>query len=379
MAVEVKGSSRFSLKEVKDLVAGGQRQVCEDGFPFLTFLWLNLLVFGLSFPAQASNQSALDTAGPQANRIENLWWYMFWMSTAVFLLVMVALFFAIRNGRDQRKATPNPDEANSPVLSPDPKSEKQKTRAVSLAVALTVVILFSMLLFEFVTSRSLHSLASPEPLVIQVTGHQWWWDVRYDDPIPTKIVNTANEIHIPVGQPILLKTTSTDVIHSFWVPNLHGKKDLIPGQQTITWFQADKPGVYRGQCAEFCGYQHAKMALLVIAESPEEFQTWLEHQRAASVPPASAEQQRGQQVFLSAPCMMCHTIRGTTAGSRFGPDLTHLADRQTIAAATLTNTEEHLRQWITNSQEIKPGNRMPPVPLKGEDLQALLSFLASLN
>jgi cytochrome c oxidase subunit II len=338
----------------------------------------SLLSAFLLFSSCAGRQSALDPAGPQADRIGQLWWFMFWACTAVFIVVMMALAYAIVRGRRARQSTTDSPIERS-IITPDPQGERRMTRVISAAVALTVLILFAMLIFEFATSRSLKSLASPEPLVIQLTGHQWWWDVKYDDPLPANIVTTANEIHIPVGQPILLKGTSTDVIHSFWVPNLHGKRDLIPGQQSIIWFQADKPGVYRGQCAEFCGYQHAKMALLVIAESVEDFNAWLAHQRQAAVSPTDVERQRGQQIFLSSPCVMCHTIRGTIASSRFGPDLTHLADRETIAAGTLTNTEKHLANWVTNSQEIKPGNRMPNVPLKGEDLQTLLSYLTSLH
>jgi cytochrome c oxidase subunit II len=333
----------------------------------------------LFFNGCAGRQSALDPAGPQAERIGHLWWFMFWTCTGVFIVVMGVLYLAIRRGRKHHKMAENSEQAAQPLLLLDADSQKPMLIVIGSAVALTVVILFAMLIFDFATGRGLKSLASPEPVVIQLTGHQWWWDVRYDDPIPANIVTTANEIHIPVGQPILLKSTSTDVIHSFWVPNLHGKKDMIPGQQTLTWFQADKAGVYRGQCAEFCGYQHAKMALLVIVESLEDFNAWLAHQRQAAISPTNAEQQRGQQVFLSSPCVMCHTIRGTLASSRFGPDLTHLADRQMIAAATLPNTQEHLAEWISNSQESKPGNRMPPVALAADDLQSLLTYLQSLK
>jgi cytochrome c oxidase subunit 2 len=163
------------------------------------------------------------------------------------------------------------------------------------------------------------------------------------------------------------------------VPNLAGKKDLIPGKINTIWFQADKPGVYRGQCAEYCGLQHAKMALWVVAEPQEQFNAWRQNQTQTSVPPASDSQKRGQQVFLSAPCVMCHAINGTPAGSNIGPNLTHIASRNMIAAATLTNTRDHLAQWIRDSQSVKPGNKMPQNNFSEQDLQSLLDYLQSLK
>jgi len=219
----------------------------------------------------------------------------------------------------------------------------------------------------------------PDPVGITVTGHQWWWEVRYDDPTPKNIVLTANEIHVPVGRPISLTLTSADVIHSFWVPSLNGKRDLIPGQNATTWFVADKPGVYRGQCAEFCGLQHAKMDIFVVADPPEAFAAWLEAQRAPAAEPTDPLVARGREVFLSGPCAMCHAVAGTRAGGRFGPDLTHVASRSWIAGASLENTRGHLAGWIADSQEIKPGNKMPPVPLAPEDADALLAYLESLK
>jgi cytochrome c oxidase subunit 2 len=193
------------------------------------------------------------------------------------------------------------------------------------------------------------------------------------------MVTTANEIHIPVGRVVHFKLRSNDVIHSFWVPNLHGKTDLIPGHIADTWIRADRAGTYRGQCAEFCGYQHAHMALTVVAETEGQFRNWYAAQLQSAIQPATQQQARGRQVFLSSTCIMCHRIQGTDAGGAVGPDLTHIASRQTIAAATLENTREHLRQWILDSQAIKPGNRMPPNPLNAEDLEALLDYLQTLK
>ena len=205
-----------------------------------------------------------------------------------------------------------------------------------------------------------------------MTGHQWWWEVNYENPVASRSFTTANEIHIPVGQPVVLKLTSQDVIHSFWVPNLHGKKDLIPGHASMTWLQADKPGTFRGQCAEFCGHQHAHMAFTVVAEPPEQFYAWYDGQTRPAVQPAGESQQRGRQVFLSSACVMCHTIQGTPAGATVGPNLTHVA-------GTLANNRGNLGGWVADSQEIKPGNHMPPNILRAEDLQSLLDYLESLK
>jgi cytochrome c oxidase subunit 2 len=224
-----------------------------------------------------------------------------------------------------------------------------------------------------------HSLESKNPITVQVIGHQWWWEVQYPNTDASMWITTANEIHVPVGKPIVLLTSSRDVIHSFWAPNLQGKRDLIPGYQTAIWFQADKEGVYRGQCAEFCGAQHAHMAFYIVAEPMDKFQQWLLGQRDPAPEPSSEVTKHGRDVFLSGTCIMCHTIRGTNAGSRVGPDLTHLASRSYIAAGTLPNNPGSLGGWISDPQSIKPGVRMPPNPLKSEDLQALVAYLQTLK
>jgi cytochrome c oxidase subunit 2 len=241
------------------------------------------------------------------------------------------------------------------------------------------VTLVGLTVTSVVAGRGLLSPSAPGAITINVIGHQWWWDFVYDDVSPNQVFSSPNELHIPVGVPVVLKAESRDVIHSFWVPNLHGKRDLIPGFATHTWIQADKPGVYRGQCAEFCGHQHAHMAFLVVVEPMDQFLTWIDHQRQGAPPPADDVKQRGHDVFMQGPCVMCHTIRGTAAGSRVGPDLTHVASRQTIAAGTLPMTRGHLAGWISNSQSVKPGNRMPPTLLSGDDLQALLAYLETLR
>jgi cytochrome c oxidase subunit 2 len=215
--------------------------------------------------------------------------------------------------------------------------------------------------------------------LFRVTAQLWLVHLLYRYSVPPRAPTTANEIHVPVGRPVVLELRSTDVIHSFWPPNLSAKRDLIPGHENSLWLQADAPGEYRGQCAEFCGHQHAKMAFLVVAEPPDSFAGWLARQRDTAATPADSLTRRGQEVFLGSACPMCHAIGGTPAGSRVGPDLTHLGSRRTLAAGTLPNTRGNLAGWIVNPQAIKPGAKMPPNALSPDDLQALLAYLETLR
>jgi cytochrome c oxidase subunit 2 len=317
-------------------------------------------------------QSALNPAGPNAGSLAWLWWLMFYVSAAVYILVMIGLAIAIKNGRRERDL--------NPVLNPRPETERRMRNVILSALSITVAILFLFLLSSFRVGRSLTAdLKDKNGLSIEVTGRQWWWEVRYNDVDASNIFTTANEIHIPVGVPVLFTLHGGDVIHSFWVPNLAGKKDLIPGKISTQWLQADKPGVYRGQCAEYCGLQHARMAFWIVADTQEQFNAWRQNQTQTSVSPATDSQRRGQQVFLSSSCVMCHAINGTTAGANFGPNLTHVGSRNTIAAATLSNTREHLSRWIVDSQQFKPGNKMPQNNLGQADLDAVVDYLQSLK
>jgi cytochrome c oxidase subunit 2 len=243
----------------------------------------------------------------------------------------------------------------------------------------TAVLLFVLLGVSMVAGRRLQAEQGDAEVHVSVTGQQWWWAVEYQSATPSNIVRTANELRVPVGRRVLVTLRSTDVIHSFWVPALQGKKDLIPGHETSLRIQADREGVFRGQCAEFCGHQHAHMAFYVVAERPDRFARWLSAQRRPASDPGDALALRGRDVFLSGPCVMCHTVRGTPAGSRLGPDLTHVASRLSLAAGTLPNTTGHLAAWIANAQGIKPGSRMPAVSLAPDDLQALVAYLRTLR
>jgi cytochrome c oxidase subunit II len=348
----------------------------------LTHACLLLACAFASASAQQGPQSALDAAGTQARNIGSLWWFFFYVLSAVWVLVMAAAALAVYYGRRNRKESePRAVEGEPPlpVVEPDPASERRKTVWVGGALGVTAVILFVFLVSSFLTGRAVSSMSTGDSVYIEVTGHQWWWEVRYIDPVSSNTFTTANEIHIPTGRPVQIKLHSADVIHSFWVPNLAGKKDLIPGKDATLMLKADREGVYRGQCAEFCGHQHAHMAFLVVAESPEKFTAWQQQQRQPAAPPSDDLQQRGQAVFLSSPCVMCHTVTGTRAGSKVGPDLTHVGGRSTIAAATLQNTPGNVGGWVSDAQGVKPGCRMPPNNLSPDDLQAVIAYLQSLK
>jgi cytochrome c oxidase subunit 2 len=313
------------------------------------------------------SHSVLNPSSPQTRLIDRLWDAMYLVSAVVFVLVVLALLFSAFRRRD------------SEAVETDPGRERSLTTAVSIATALTVLILFGFLVYDVAVGRQLTRGLGKDALQVRVIGHQWWWELQYRDSVAHNWFTTANELHIPVGRPVALELLSTDVIHSFWPPTVSQKRDLIPGKDNSLWLQADTPGVYRGQCAEYCGQQHAKMAFLVIAQRPDSFASWLAAQRDTALTPTTELARRGQEVFLASSCVMCHAIGGTPAGSRVGPDLTHLASRRTIAAGTLPNTRGNLAGWIVDPQKIKPGTRMPPNQLKPADLQALLAYLETLK
>lgn len=332
----------------------------------------------LALPATALAQlgaphTTLDPAGPQAAHIDRLWLVLLWGCAITFLLVMGALALAVV------KHHPAPDTHDLPE-----PARGRVVRTLSIAVGVTVAVLAWFTAETLLAEHRLRRLQrpdDPEALTILVTGRQWWWQFTYQGAPgrPGDTLITANELHIPVGRPVHLRLVSADVIHSFWIPALHGKRDLIPGRENHLWLQADRPGVFEGQCAEFCGMQHAKMRLLVVAQPEEEFQAWFAAQREPAAEPRTDSERRGREVFLNTTCVMCHTVRGTSAGSRAGPDLTHLASRRTLGSAAMPNTRGHLAGWILDPQGIKPGNHMPPHAFPAEDLHPLLDYLESLK
>jgi cytochrome c oxidase subunit II len=314
----------------------------------------------------------LNPSAPQASHIEWLYWFMFWILFAVFVLMIAAFTGA---GAKTGVAASGP----LPIVEKDEEKDRRAGWAVGSAIGVTVVTLFIILVLSVVTGKRVEGLTSKNPITIQITGHQWWWEVTYPNPQADQTVTTANEIHVPVGTPIVVLTNSKDVIHSFWAPSITGKRDLLPGYSSAFWFQVDQSGIYHGQCAEFCGLQHAHMGFSIVAESVDQFHAWQQQQLKPAAEPPSREALRGREVFLTHACLMCHTVRGTDAGARLGPDLTHVASRKMIAAETLPSTAGSLAGWVVDPQRIKPGTQMSPNPLSPDDLQAVVAYLQSLQ
>jgi cytochrome c oxidase subunit 2 len=324
-----------------------------------------VLTLGLLASGCAGPHHVFDPAGGPARDIANLGWLLFVVCAVVYGMVLAALGWALARRRRDSDVTA--------------ATTGRLTRVIVTATAATALTIIGLTGASVATGHGLTSPMGPGAVTLDAIGHQWWWDFQYRDVSPDEFVSSPNELHMPVGHPMVIKAMSLDVIHSFWIPNLQGKRDLIPGQVTNGWIEADRPGVYRGLCAEFCGHQHAKMAFAVVVEPAPKFAAWIAHQRLSASEPATDQERRGQMVFLHSACATCHTIRGTSAGSRNGPDLTHMGSRMTIAAGTLPNTAEHLTRWLSDPQTIKPGTRMPQVPMSAGDLQAVVAYLRRLQ
>lgn len=303
-------------------------------------------------------QSVLSPAGADAEPIATLSWIMFAGGAVIFFSVVILAVLA-HNG-----------------------SETWRRRLSSDAfifyggIVFPTLTLVALLVYGLMLTGARVMATEADALRIEVVGEQWWWRVKYTG---TEAV-TANEIRIPVGRQVEIKLSSADVIHSFWTPNLAGKVDLIPGVVNVIRFTAKEPGIYRGQCAEYCGGPHALMAFHVIAVEQGEFETWSAHQRRPASSPADAMQQRGAALFMSKGCNACHAIRGTRANGVIGPDLTHVGGRISIAAATLPNDERSFGRWIRDNQHVKPNNRMPPFgTLTDGELSSLAAYLEGLQ
>jgi cytochrome c oxidase subunit II len=310
----------------------------------------------------------LRTYGPRADPATALTWGLIWLSVAVVVIVTVLVAVAIIVRRVRGGAS---------ALAGLPAETGPSGMAwITIGLALTVIALIGALAWTLQALAAIDSPATKPALTLDVTGHQWWWEVAYHGGDVSQDFATANEIHIPVGQPVVVRLHGADVIHSFWVPALTGKTETIPGRTNLTWLQADKAGVYRGQCAEYCGVQHAHMAVFVVAQPPAAFAAWRAGQSAAAAPTAATA--AGQSVFADH-CAVCHTVRGTDAGGIVGPDLTHLMSRQTLAAGALPNTTGALSGWILDPQSAKPGARMPATNLSGPELGQLVAYLETLR
>ncbi len=313
-------------------------------------------------PALLRVQSALDAGGPHAEAAAQLSWIMFIGAALIFALVIGLAVGALWLPASLRRWL------------------AARQLVVYGGIVFPIVVLTALLLYGLLLARNLVADPAGEPLSIRVVGEQFWWRVHYQAGDGRRDVQTANEIHIPTGRPVRFILSTADVIHSFWVPGLGGKLDMIPGQVNRIVLQADKPGLYRGQCAEFCGAAHALMAFHVVAHPPAEFEDWLKRELAGAVEPAIPFLATGKQLFLNAGCGACHAVRGTPADGKLGPDLTHVGSRQWIAAGTLPNNQGTLAGWIASSQHLKPNNKMPSFPVfTGPELRAIAAYLESLR
>lgn len=309
--------------------------------------------------ALAGAQSALDPVGPHAAAVAQLSWVMFVGAGLIFLLVMALLAYSLAAGEGRRRLA-------------------DRRVVIAGGIAFPLVVLSALLVYGLSLAREIVAVPTETALPVHVVGEQFWWRVRYDTGATP--IESANEIHVPVGRPVKFSLATADVIHSFWIPKLGGKLDMIPGQVNTLVLQADRAGIYRGQCTEYCGAAHALMAFEVIAHPAPEFETWLAAQRRGAREPVDPFLERGRELFLASGCGACHAVRGTPARGRLGPDLTHVGSRRTIGAGMFPNHKGTLAGWIASSQHLKPNNRMPNFDgFTGEELRAVASYLESLE
>ncbi|MER3419437.1 MAG: cytochrome c oxidase subunit II [Chloroflexota bacterium] len=313
--------------------------------------------------------STLTDRGEVSKRINDLFFPVFWVAVAIFVVVEGLLLFAVLRFRQRpgREALPQQVHGNT-------RLEVGWTILPSLILAVIAIPTISTIVDL--------SRKPDNPLEVRVIAHQWWWEFQYRDPsAPNKQVYVANEMHIPVGRKIYATVESVDVIHSFWIPNLAGKMDAIPGKQNHIWFSVKQPGVYQGQCAEFCGDSHALMRFVVIAQPESEFNQWLQGQAQQARTPTGGSAARGFEVFMGNACIACHAIEGTNAQGRIAPNLTHFGSRLTLGANRLENTPENVVRWIKNPQAVKPGAKMPAWQgvLSEDDIKAIADYLESLK
>lgn len=316
-------------------------------------------------------QSSLFPEGPAAGKIAPLSWLMI----ILFLVITFIMWVLIVWGIFRRRGT---FEEHAPV---DVGGGQGWIGIGGFGIPFIVLCILFVLGLRAMAGFPIKNgnPLSPAPEIL-VIGHQWWWEVHYVKGGPDQYFKTANEIHVPVGKPVDIELASSDVIHSFWIPALHGKVDLVPGQSNYIRIQADHEGTFSGQCAEYCGAQHAHMKLIVVAQQPKDYEAWLAHQREPAKEPTEPEAVQGEQVFLSAPCMLCHQVRGTLAGGSVAPDLTHIGSRKGIAANTLVNNEANLAGWVTHAQSLKPAAAMPNITqFDGKQLRELVAYLQQLQ
>lgn len=320
------------------------------------------LVSAAGLSACSSRDSILEPAGEAGRRVEGLWWLLFWVSLVVFAFVVALMAASLLGGRWR-----------APGAASEEVDRSWGGRLIVIGgVVVPTLILGAVFVVSLDDVRALADDPEDDILTIEVTGHVWWWSAEY----PNGAV-TANEIHIPVGDPVRFELSAADVIHSFWIPALGPKRDMIPGQTNTLRLSADEPGRYRGQCAEFCGVQHARMGLFVVADP--DFDRWMAAQAAPANDATGPDASAGRELFMAGSCAGCHAIRGTRADASIGPDLTHLASRKTIGAASWDNTQDNLARFVADAQSMKPGAVMPPAELTPAEVDLVVEYLETLG
>lgn len=328
-----------------------------------------ILGFTLLRFEEALPRSPLAPAGPASDRIAHLGWFIL----VLFLIITVVMWALIL------LVASRPRGSFEEHVRYDASGGHSWVLIGGFAIPAVILFVIFVMGLDSMSKFPLHD-GKETTAEIRITGHQWWWEVEYLAGGVNEHFITANEIHIPSGRTVDIDLVSADVIHSFWVPELHGKVDLVPGQVNRIRVEAGQPGVYAGTCAEYCGRQHVHMELLVVAQTAADYERWLQGQRAEAAAPVDAQEQYGEQVFLSKPCGFCHTIRGTLAGGRVGPDLTHFGSRRELAANMLPNNDANLMAWVTHAQSLKDGSMMPNITqFTGDDLQSMVAYLRHLK
>lgn len=326
----------------------------------LSLLLLAILSLALTSCSATDPQNTLAAAGVVAKKQQDLFWIVFWWAVGVFVVVELLLLFVVLRFRQR----------------PHQGIPTQTHGSTRLEIAWTLAPALVLVSIGIPTVSTIWDLAAPPAVAMQVkvVGHQFWWEFQY----PDLGIVTANDLHIPVGETVSFTLETGDVIHSFWVPKLAGKQDMVPTHSNALWLRADSPGMYYGQCAELCGIQHAQMRFRVIAQPRSEFEAWAKAQRT---PPAvaSGEAARGAQVFATTACIACHAIEGTPGVSKTGPNLTHFGSRTTFAGAVLQNTPEDIAKWLRNPQAVKEGALMPNLNLNEDQISGLVAYLQSLK
>lgn len=326
---------------------------------------------------------SLDPQGPAAQSIADLWWLLLVLGAIPFVIVMTLLLGGLfrrrpTDGRPEPIPVPadhEPDPDVTPVERVPRLPHTYGRWLIGGGVLMPTVLIVIVLGATIESMRDVPSTAGDDALVVEVVGHQWWWEIHYPDHGFT----TANELHLPVGRQVEVRLTSADVIHSFWVPELAGKLDLLPQRTNTLVLEASEPGTYGGACAEFCGLQHTHMQLSVVASDDDTFAAWIAGQQADAADPTDARATEGRDVFVGSACADCHTIAGTPAAGETGPDLTHVAGRARIGAGALENTPEELGRWITDPHEIKSGVDMPAADLTDDEVDAVVAYLGGLG